>query len=144
MRPSVLWALLVVSTVPSCAQTPRPPAANHPILGTWTVSVPGTTCSEVYTFRADGTRTYSSGEERGESAFEISAARSERGFYALTDTVTHNNGKPDCSGGTTPVGDKVTLFIMFHPKNTNEFIMCYTESLSDCVGPFKRVRDGAS
>ena len=141
MRSFVLAAALIV-IAPAYGQ--KPLAANHPLLGTWKFTVPGGLCSEIYTFRADGTRQFTSAEEVGESVFVLSEAPSDRGFYGFTDTVTKTNGKIDCSGGKTPIGDRVTLFIRFHPRNLDEFIMCRDESLAQCFGPIRKVKPNAS
>ena len=142
MRCSVLVLAIIAIASPVYAQ--RSIAPGHPLLGTWKFTVPGGVCSEVYTFRADGTRQFSSAEEQGESAFTLSDAPSSRGFYSFMDTITKANGKRDCSGGTTAVGHKVTLFIRFHPQNRDEFIMCRDESPAQCFGPIRRVKPNAS
>jgi hypothetical protein len=144
LRLSALGALLVGLATVTYAQSNKPLAPAHPIVGTWKLIVPGSNCAEIYTFRSDGTRLFSSAEETGESEFVISDTRSERGFYRLVDTVKHINGKPDCSGSITADGDRVTVFILLHPESSDEFAACQDESLAQCLGPFKRVSKGAS
>jgi hypothetical protein len=84
-----------------------------------------------------------SAEELGESAYEISPSPLQSGFYKIKDTVTKNNGKHDCAGGSTPTGDEVILFIIFHPSK-NQLIMCQEESLENCFGPFTRLVESDS
>lgn len=135
--------LAICISATSCAHIDVPPAPTHPILGSWKFVVPGETCVEVYTFQSNGTRLYTSAEELGESSYKVSTEPSTSGFYTLTDTITRNNGKPDCSGGTTPVGDKATRFIRFL-RSREEFILCLEESVKACIGPFSRFRQDAS
>lgn len=137
----VLSTVIAASYAPN-APTPRP---NHPILGSWKFVVPGSNgCFEIYTFRPNGTRGFSSAQEEGEATYTISAQPSEHGYYMLTDTVTRDNEKPDCSGSVTPVGDNVTLFVRFNPQSADEFIICGEESLAACFGPFVRLKDNAT
>jgi len=139
MRLSALGALLVGIATASHGQTR--PAPDHPIIGTWTFSGGEGSCTDTYTFRSDGTRLFSSADETGESEFAISAARSERGYYRLVDTITRTNGKPDCIGTISPVGDSVTLYVRF--QNNEEFMTCRDESAAQCFGPFKRMNNDA-
>jgi hypothetical protein len=111
---------------------------THPIIGTWRVLVPGTKCSELYSFKTNGTTSVKSAEEVGESVFEISSTPDSNGYYKLTDTVTKNNGKPDCSSESTPVGDTVTVYINFG-HSPNAFQLCMNETPNKCVGLFERV-----
>ena len=112
---------------------------QHPIIGIWTFDVPDTNCTETYTYRPDGTSVYSSGDEVGESRFEIADQPSTAGYFKMTDKVTRNNGKADCMGETLPIGDAVTLYVRFHPEHFNEFILCLEESDEACFGPFTKV-----
>jgi hypothetical protein len=118
-------------------------APTHPIIGTWQVQVPGTTCSELYSFKANGTTSVKSAEEAGENVFEISATPDSNGYYKLTDTVTKSNGKLDCTGESTPVGDTVTVYIHFE-NSPDKFLFCMNETPDKCVGPFERIVKGSS
>jgi hypothetical protein len=115
-----------------------PPAAHHPILGIWRLTLPDSNCSETYRFRGDGTTLVTSAEEVSESEFEIPATPSEKGFYRLEDRIVKDNGKQDCSGEIMKVGNRATNFIRFHPSGAL-FLMCAAESMDSCIGPFQRV-----
>ena len=115
-----------------------PPAASHPILGIWKLTLPDGSCSEIYRFRGDGTSLVTSNEEVSESEFSIPAEPSAKGFYRLDDKVVKDNGKLDCTGTVTKVGSKVTHFVQFHPSGLL-FVMCAAESLDACIGPFRRL-----
>ena len=128
------------SNVVSDASASVGPVHSHPIYGSWRIVLPDSQCSEVYTFRRDGIRTYTSAQETGESAYEVSSAPSSTGFYTLVDTITRSNGRSDCSGGSSPVGDRVTLYIRFNGA-LDQMIMCRKPSPDDCFGPFHRLKD---
>lgn len=137
MRVVFSLLLLVAATAVARAEPPRPTAKDHPIVGRWTITLPDVSCSETYTFRPDGTSLVMSGEEIAESVFEISAKPSTSGFYKWTDRLVKDNGKKDCTGEVTEVGQVVTNFVQFHPSGV-AFILCAKESLDTCIGPFMR------
>ena len=112
---------------------------DHPIIGTWRITLPDGSCSETYRIRADGTTLVFSNEEVAESIFSISEKPDKDGFYEETDTIVKDNGKLDCSGEVTKPGKPVTNYLQFHP-NGNLFVMCVERSLDRCIGPFVRVR----
>jgi hypothetical protein len=120
----------------------KPVAPDHPIVGTWKITLPlsGGTCDEIYRIRADGTKLVTSAEEEAESEYEISDGPSEKGFYKVVDKVTKDNGKKDCLGGITPVGDVATNYIAFHSSG-DMFLLCIEERLDRCVGLFVRQKD---
>ena len=114
-------------------RTPLP--TNHPLIGSWRIEVPGTSCYETYSIKADGTRSVTSAEEVVESEFEITSEPSEKGFYKWVDKITKDNGKPDCMGGVSEIGHVATNYIIIHPSK-RMFLMCETEDLQSCIGPF--------
>ena len=115
-----------------------PPAASHPILGIWKLTLPDGSCSETYRFRGDGTTLVTSAQEISESVFTVPAQPSAKGFYKLEDKVVKDNGKLDCAGAITKIGSKVTHFVQFNAARSL-FVMCASESLDLCIGPFLRV-----
>lgn len=136
MRALAAVALSLALLAPAARAAPL--SASHPVLGIWKLSLPDGSCSETYRFRGDGTTLVTSAEEISESVFRIPNAPSPRGFYKLDDEVVKDNGKKDCSGSITKIGSKVTHFLLFHPSGAL-FLMCATESLDACIGPFRRV-----
>jgi hypothetical protein len=116
-----------------------PPAADHPILGIWKLTLPDGSCSEVYRFRGDGTTLVTSAEEISQSEFNIPAKPSAKGFYKLEDRLVKDNGKKDCVGQIMKAGATATHFIHFHPSGSL-FVMCVAESLDACIGPFRRMQ----
>lgn len=112
--------------------------AQHPLTGNWAWTLPGKPCSETLKYRADGTRTSTSGEEITQSRYEISPMPSLLGFYRLVETITESNSKRDCSGDLHEAsGEPVIRFIQFNPKR-DQFIVCREEELKACFGPLKR------
>jgi hypothetical protein len=135
-RNAILMLGLLLA-MPMANADPLP--ADHPIIGVWRVQVPGTTCEETYQFAANGTSQVTSAQERTESKVDISAAPNAKGFYKWADTVTKSNGKKDCMGETTAVGDTATNYILFLP-GADTFLMCAEEQMSTCIGPFVRLK----
>ena len=116
-----------------------PPAADHPILGIWKLTLPDGSCSEIYHFRGDGTTLVTSAQEVAQSEFDIPAQPSAKGFYKLEDRLVKDNGKKDCIGQITKVGTRAIHFVQIHPSGTL-FLMCTAESLDACIGPFLRMQ----
>ena len=110
---------------------------GHPLIGTWGIDVPGTGCHESYTFHPNGTTSITSGEERGETEFEMAAEPSAKGFYRWVDRVLKDNGKPDCTGQIARAGQVATNYLLVDPTG-RQFVMCAAEDLSTCIGPFER------
>jgi hypothetical protein len=141
----IILATLLCSAASAQAAGPQPPlstppaaAAQHPLAGRWAWTLPGKSCAETLSYRANGTRTGSSGEEVTQSRYEVSPVPSLLGFYRLLETVTQSNGKRDCSGDLhEAAGEPVTRFIQFSPQQ-DQFIVCKEESLKACFGPLKR------
>lgn len=123
----------------SAAAQGGPLRHDHPIIGTWRITLPDGSCSETYRIRPDGTTLVFSKEEVAESTFTISDQPDKDGFYKQTDTITKDNGKRDCSNQITKPGKAITNYLQFHP-NGNLFVMCADRSLERCIGPFIRVR----
>ena len=121
------------------ASAPAASTATHPLVGTWSWTLPGKTCAETWQYRTDGRRLGTSGEEVTQADYLVSATATSSGFYPLTETVTNSNGKRDCSGDLHADGDEsVVRFIQFSPKR-DQFIVCKAASLEACFGPLKRV-----
>jgi hypothetical protein len=135
----LLAGVVVLFSLFSDAAGAAPPAANHPIIGVWKLAVGDGRCAETYRFRGDGTSLVTSAHEVSESEFAIVPTPSEKGFYKLEDKITKDNGKQDCSGAVMAVGTRATNFLRFHPSG-EIFLMCASESMEACIGPFERVR----
>lgn len=114
-----------------------PPAPGHPLLGTWQLRLPGVSeCVETYEILPDGTTHTKSAEEETVSEYEISAVPNEKGYYVFVDTVKKSNGKPDCSGRVTPVGEPVTLYLA---PLRGGYLVCFDPALQRCLGPMMRI-----
>lgn len=146
LRPSLLSVLLCCGLTQAQPAAPaRVPAASatkataHPLVGTWSWTLPGKTCTETWQYRADGKRLGTSGEEVTQGDYQVPTKPTTTGFYPLTETVTSSNGKRDCSGDLHADGDEsVIRFIQFSPKQ-DQLIVCKAASLEACFGPLKRV-----
>ena len=141
MKSITLLSFLVAAiTLFGCARTtktePEKSYQGHPIIGTWSFEM--NNCTETYEFLTDGTRNSTSAEEVVQAAYVISANPSDKGFYKITDKITRDNGKRDCSGSTEDMtGDVVELYVLFNQK-MDQIVFCLDESLERCVGPFRK------
>ena len=146
LRPSLLSILLCCGLTQAQTASPAPAAPPikappHPLVGTWSWTLPGKTCTETWQYRADGNRLGTSGEEVTQGDYQVPAKPTTTGFYPVTETVTSSNGKRDCSGDLHAEGDEsVIRFIQFSPKQ-DQLIVCKAASLEACFGPLKRVPD---
>jgi len=139
---TLLAASIFFAIAPTFGQ---PVAPDHPIVGTWKISLPvsGGTCDEIYYLRADGTGFVTSAEGQTEAEYDISDEPDEKGFYKWFDKVTMDNGEKDCLGGITPVGHVATNYIVFYPSG-DMFLLCSEERLETCIGPFVRQKDNVA
>lgn len=136
---TVLATMMLSAPIYSLAQevkrTPLP--KDHPLIGSWKIELPNTTCFELYNIHQDGTLSVTSGVQAAESEFEISAIPSQKGFYKWVDKITKDNGKPDCMGSIMEVGHVATNFIALH-RTGKMFVMCEKEDLNTCIGLFEQ------
>lgn len=116
---------------------------DHPLIGTWQITLADGSCSETYRIHDDGSSLVTSNEEVAESAFDVADQPDALGFYKHVDTIVKDNGKPDCSGEVTEVGHVATSYILFHPSG-DMFLMCFERDTHSCIGPFIRVRGSAT
>jgi hypothetical protein len=117
-----------------------PGRSTHRIYGKWTWTFARNSCTEVYEFRQNNTSVVQSGQELQETRFTISDQPDANGFYRMTDEVTSSNHQTGCDGnpGGTPVGDKATIYVQFHPTG-DLMIMCGEPNLNGCIGPLRRI-----
>lgn len=145
LRKLISLAALLCSVATAQAAGPSSTApiapSQHPIVGNWTWTLPGKSCTESLQYSNDGSRTGRSGEEVTQSRYEISPVPSLLGFYRLVETVTASNNKRDCSGDLHEASSEpVTRFIQFSPKR-DQLIVCKEEELKACFGPLKRTTE---
>ena len=135
----ILIALLVTSS--ANALPDENAKLNNPIIGTWTWMRDVNSCTETYTYRADGTMHVISGKEVSESTYQISSARTPKGFYKLTDKVVKDLGGKDCADDTgDSTGQEATNFVIFSKKG-DMYLICENESSESCFGPLKKINN---
>ena len=139
MHKSIFSAILLGSLVSAQAAPPEPsPAAKHPLIASWSWTLPGKKCTETLRYFANGVNSTTSGEVVAKSRYEVTPVPSLLGFYKVLEIVTETNGKADCAGDVHEVsGEPVTRFIQLSPKK-DQLIVCKEESLKACFGPLKR------
>src|SRR5262249_8640379 len=126
MRSALVY---LVATAP-CVAAPSTP--GHPIIGVWSVYLADTACAETWDIRADGTTHNVSGAEESFSEYTTSASLTAKGYYVFKDRITKTNGRPDCMGTLTPVGDAATDYLV--PLPGDRFKLCRDSALAQCVG----------
>jgi hypothetical protein len=131
--------LLTIALLGAAGSAAAPVRADHPIVGTWRFVLPDGTCQEIYRMRADGTALITSAAEVAETEFSIDDQPDKNGFYKSSDKIVKDNGKLDCTGQVSAVGQSVASFILFH-QSGDMFLMCLEASMDACLGPFVRVR----
>ena len=130
-------ACLTAVTLPLQA-TGLAPLAGHPLIGTWTWTLFGGSCTETFQYRPNLTLLGTSGQEVVEKNYEVSAMPDARGFYKVVETVLMQNDKADCSGALLEgPGQKSTRFVQFSPAR-DKLLMCESASLAACFGPMTR------
>ena len=134
--PALILCLMASTTFANTGSSSN----SHPLHGKWTWTYQKNNCTEVYEYHSDNTTSVTSGEEIGESRFTVSDSPDSNGFYRMTDQITKSNGKTGCDGapGGSPVGNKVTIYIIFSPDE-EEMAICQTASFSACFGPLRRI-----
>lgn len=142
MRMGLVLCAAALATAMAAAAHAAPLRHDHPVIGTWQVTLPDGSCSETYRIRADGSTLVFSNEEVAESTFSISDQPDKDGFYEEVDTIVKDNGKLDCLGDVTEVGRAVTSYLLFHPTG-DMFLMCVERRMDKCIGPFIRVKGNA-
>jgi hypothetical protein len=135
----LVFATFAVACLAAQATPPAPLRPDHPILGNWKFTLPDGSCTETHLIKPDGTTIVTSGDEVSESAIEVSDQPDADGFYRWVDRIVRNNGKKDCGGTSTPIGDVATIWIRFDARG-DKMIMCFERSLKQCIGPIVRVR----
>lgn len=114
--------------------------ANHLLVGSWVWTRDANQCSEIYEYRADGTNHIVSGEERTDNRYQLSASKSEGGFYTLTSTVVKDYGGKDCADADNDdTGATFTVYVTFSPDG-DEHLVCFEEDLKRCFGPLRRIK----
>lgn len=137
MRTLLLSACLFAAALPLHAA--GEPATSHPLVGTWTWSLFGGSCTETLQFRPNRTLLSTSGQEVAEKTYEVTAVPDAAGFYKLVETVVRQNDKKDCSGVLLEgPGEQSTRFIQFSPRR-DKLLICENASLKACFGPLSRV-----
>jgi hypothetical protein len=144
LRPRKELLLLVCAAAlqmsPARAADEAPPAAAHPMVGTWSWTLFGGKCMETFQYRANSTMLSTSGEAVTEWNYTVTPQTTEKGFYRVAETSIRQNGKKDCSGDMVDeTGTQNVKFIQLSPAK-DRLIVCKAESLDACFGPLGRIQ----
>lgn len=118
---------------PTTQDKPRPS-----ILGSWEWTRKTNNCTEVYSFRSNGTAFVVSGDEKTENTYALSEVLASSGRYKLTMTTTKYFGGRDCSDSSEDsTGKTSNVYLLFSPDG-NMLAMCESELGTACFGPLKK------
>ncbi len=108
------------------------------LVGTWSWKVPGGSCTETQSYRADGTGSVTSGEERSEQRWTVQPIPGSS-LARLTVTTTRDERGVDCIGqDNDDTGRTVELF--YRIEGRTRLILCFDAAGDECFGPFIRQR----
>ncbi len=137
MNPSryfLLGASLLIAPLLCPAE---PAASSSALVGAWILTVAENGCRETWKFRSDGTSVNHSGSEESTSRYELEEVPGSGGALRLTDTITTSNGQPDCTGESTPVGDRAVSYLL--PTPGGGYLLCLSLDGSFCAGAMRRL-----
>jgi hypothetical protein len=118
--------------------------AARALVGTWRWSREGDQCTETYEYRADGTGSITSRDERSLHRYRLSAQPSMGGFYTLTSEVLRDYGGKDCAElDEDDTGRTYTLYLLMS-TDRDAHLLCYEQSQQRCFGPLRRVLPGSA
>jgi hypothetical protein len=140
--PFLAGAVVIVQCMAAPVAGAAPLRADHPFVGNWIIDVPGTTCSETYRPRADGTMSVTSAAEETEAVIVVDDKPDARGFYKEVETLVKSNGKPDCQGNTGTLGNSNANYLLFNDA-ADQYLLCNEPDVLTCVGPARRVKDAS-
>lgn len=130
--------LMTASALQAAGETA--PASSHPLTGTWSWSLFGSSCTETWHYRSNRTVLSTSGQEVAEKTYEVAKLPDASGFYKLVETVVRQNDKKDCSGAVLEgPGEQSTRFIQFNPQG-DKMLVCEKASLQACFGPVLKMQ----
>jgi len=138
MRLSIFGVKLLVLTLVGCAAH-RTESIDMRLylVGRWLLVDGG--CQETHEFRADGTFTTASGEERLVGRYEVSAIANSGAPAVITRTVTATNGQKDCEGDVyrDNLNKPIRRYIFFARSGAATSI-CLDEQGHRCLPPLVR------
>lgn len=137
---AVACALAASAFAAPAFDAPMPEDEAPTLVGVWEFRMPESRCTETYLFKPNGTSLVTSGQEISEIRYSLRPEPGTQGFYKLEDEVTEVNGRQDCEGSVTQLGQRSTNFIRFDPSG-DLLIMCRDASFSACYGPLMRVSE---
>lgn len=120
-------AMLLAVVTSGCVLTPT---ESNPIVGMWTWRHVSGACTEVHFYKANGDAATWSGQEVLRKSYGIH--RVEPGLFRVDSVVVESNGQPDCTGSTTPVGRKSTVYVRL--LNGGGYFTCPTRDSLSCDG----------
>jgi len=141
MKQTTLLVALLLTCVGAqgAADAPAQNEAGR-IVGKWIWTRPDTKCVETQEYRADGTLSVVSGEEKTTNTYVLAPEATANGFHKLTVKTVKDSGGKDCfDSDKDGTGITVTHYVMIHPKG-NKLMLCHEDSVDHCIGPYQRAK----
>lgn len=133
----VAAGIMAVPTKPVYAQGEASLATA--LVGTWAWTLPDGSCTESQSYRADGTGSVTSGDERSEQTWRVEAVEGSPLARMIITTTRDDRGK-DCIGqDIDDTGRTVTLYYRIDGGG-GRLVFCFDLQQDQCFGPFFRQR----
>jgi hypothetical protein len=121
-----------------CRSARPSPAPARSLVGAWEWRVEEDRCTEVYTFRPDGTAQVVSGEEKTDNTYTLGKSAEPSGRFRFSMTTTRDNRGRDCTGsGEDGTGKTTEHYLHFNPAG-DAFLLCAEPTGTRCFGPLLR------
>ena len=134
---ALLAALLLADAAPAVPPKLLAPASGHPAVGVWRTEYRDG-CVETYYLHGDGSAVHTSGGAVSRGVFSVSSSPAANGAYVLVERPAESNGRPDCGGAVTTVGQASTLYVFFD-AGRQQMLGCYDAAGRQCFGPLLRM-----
>lgn len=139
MREPSFWlriTLCVAALAAGCATGRRDNASESTIVGRWSIVSQG--CAEQYEFRADGTFSSASRNERLDGRYSVQEIAGRPASAKVRRSIERDNLGMDCAGSSRDnTGTQDVRFIVLDASK-NRMQVCGTDAATDCYGPLIR------
>ena len=129
-------ALCVAALATGCATGGRDSASESTMVGRWSIVSKG--CAEQYEFRADGTFSSASRNERLDGRYSAQEIAGRPASAKVTRSIEKDNLGMDCAGSSqNDTGRQDVRFIVLDTSK-NRMQVCGTDAATGCYGPLIR------
>lgn len=132
IRSAIKWSLFVIilMVMSGCATTTATAIADNPLIGKWNWRHVSGSCTEFHAYDAAGYKESWSNQEN--LRFRYTVQPIGLGLYRVDSEVIYSNGKPDCTGSSTPIGAASTFYIQM--LKDGSYFTCHSAESTSCDG----------